>query len=79
MSGATASTGGSPPMMTIVGVAVKGGSGSSRAVEWAAENLKADLFILVHVMPTITSVPTPCKLFGYINFTVIENSFYSIK
>lgn len=49
--------------MTIVAVAVKGGasggSGSQRAVRWAVENLKADRFVLVHVMPTVTYVPTP--------------------
>lgn len=38
-----------------------GGRGSRRAVRWAAENLlpEADRFVLVHVMPTITSIPTP--------------------
>ncbi|XWS72207.1 hypothetical protein CRYUN_Cryun02cG0020500 [Craigia yunnanensis] len=49
--------------MTSAAVAVKGGasggSGSQRAVRWAVENLKADRFVLVHVMPTVTSVPTP--------------------
>ncbi|XP_022754851.1 U-box domain-containing protein 34-like isoform X2 [Durio zibethinus] len=49
--------------MTTVAVAVKGGtaggSGSRRAVRWAVENLKADRVVLVHVMPTVTSVPTP--------------------
>ncbi|XVF35067.1 hypothetical protein REPUB_Repub18cG0113000 [Reevesia pubescens] len=49
--------------MTTVAVAVKGGasggSGSRRAVRWAVENLKADRFVLVHVMPTVTFVPTP--------------------
>lgn len=50
--------------MTSVAVAVKGGgsSGSRRAVNWAVENLmpKADRFVLVHVIPKITSIPTPC-------------------
>ncbi|KAK8503134.1 hypothetical protein V6N13_025894 [Hibiscus sabdariffa] len=59
MSVATASTGGSPPKKTAVAIAVKGGNGSRRAVRWAVENLKADRFVLVHVMPAITSVPTP--------------------
>ncbi|PQM40510.1 U-box domain-containing protein 34 isoform X1 [Prunus yedoensis var. nudiflora] len=49
--------------MTSVAVAVKGGgsSGSRRAVKWAVENLmpKADRFVLVHVIPKITSIPTP--------------------
>ncbi|VVA10305.1 PREDICTED: U-box [Prunus dulcis] len=49
--------------MTLVAVAVKGGgsSGSRRAVNWAVENLipKADRFVLVHVIPKITSIPTP--------------------
>ncbi|KAK7291825.1 hypothetical protein RIF29_07278 [Crotalaria pallida] len=46
-------------------VAVTGGSGtargSRRAVAWAVENLlpQADRFILVHVIPAITSIPTP--------------------
>ncbi|KAL6507177.1 hypothetical protein OROHE_022076 [Orobanche hederae] len=49
--------------MTTAAVAVKSadGRGSQRAVRWAVENLmhKADRLVLVHVMPTITSVPTP--------------------
>lgn len=53
--------------MTSVAVAVngvrggKGGGASRRAVRWAVENLlpTADRFILVHVMPKITSIPTP--------------------
>ncbi|KAE8651489.1 U-box domain-containing protein 34 [Cucumis sativus] len=53
--------------MTSVAIAVngvrggKGGGGSRRAVRWAVENLlpTADRFILVHVMPKITSIPTP--------------------
>ncbi|XP_010467886.1 PREDICTED: U-box domain-containing protein 34-like [Camelina sativa] len=52
----------------FVAVAVKGligdkfgGAGSRRAVRWALDNLspKADRFVLVHVIPTITSIPTP--------------------
>ncbi|XP_010526382.1 PREDICTED: U-box domain-containing protein 34 [Tarenaya hassleriana] len=38
-----------------------GGGGSRRAVKWAADNLlaKSQRFVLVHVIPTITSIPTP--------------------
>lgn len=54
--------------MTSVAVAVngavggEGGKGSRLAVRWALENLvpKADRVVLVHVMPKITSIPTPC-------------------
>ncbi|KAF7144030.1 hypothetical protein RHSIM_Rhsim05G0015200 [Rhododendron simsii] len=50
-----------------VAVAVKGssggrvGNGSRRAVWWAAENLLpyADRFVLIHIMPRITSIPSP--------------------
>lgn len=48
-----------------VAVAVSGGSGaakgSRRAVQWAFENVvpQADRFVLVHVIPKITSIPTP--------------------
>lgn len=53
--------------MTSVAVAVngavggEGGKGSRLAVRWALENLvpKADRVVLVHVMPKITSIPTP--------------------
>ncbi|XP_015973700.1 U-box domain-containing protein 34 isoform X1 [Arachis duranensis] len=51
--------------MRSVAVAVSGSSGcargSRRAVQWAAENLvpQADRFILVHVIPRVTSIPTP--------------------
>uniref|UniRef100_A0A5B7BWZ9 RING-type E3 ubiquitin transferase n=1 Tax=Davidia involucrata TaxID=16924 RepID=A0A5B7BWZ9_DAVIN len=57
-----------PPAATMsVAVAVKGGGGclggkgSRRAVRWAVENLmpNADRFVLVHIVPTITSIPTP--------------------
>ncbi|KAK1413847.1 hypothetical protein QVD17_29583 [Tagetes erecta] len=50
---------------TVVAVAVTGGNaggkGSRRAVRWAVDNLfhKADRFVLIHVIPNITSVPTP--------------------
>ncbi|XP_062091076.1 U-box domain-containing protein 34 [Humulus lupulus] len=52
---------GAPRAMTSVAVAVHGGSSSQRAVSWAMENLmpQADRFVLVHVMPKITSIPTP--------------------
>ncbi|XP_075517568.1 LOW QUALITY PROTEIN: U-box domain-containing protein 34 [Primulina tabacum] len=46
-----------------IAVAVKRaeGRGSQRAVRWAVQNLvtEADCLLLVHVMPTITSVPNP--------------------
>jgi len=62
-----------------VAVAVSGGSGaakgSRRALQWAMENVvpQADRLILVHVIPKITSIPTPgistsyllVKLFSY--------------
>ncbi|OMO91695.1 hypothetical protein COLO4_18164 [Corchorus olitorius] len=63
MSVSSASRSGAPTSMMTVAVAVKGGSsggrGSRRAARWAVENLKADRFLLVHVMPAVTSVPTP--------------------
>ncbi|KAL3535581.1 hypothetical protein ACH5RR_004042 [Cinchona calisaya] len=47
----------------VVAVAVKSsrGKGSQRAVKWAAEEmmLKADRIVLIHIMPIITSIPTP--------------------
>lgn len=53
--------------MTSVAVAVNGhpgrsgGKDSLRAVRWAVENLmpKAHHFVLIHVVPTITSIPSP--------------------
>lgn len=52
-----------PATAVTVAVAVKSaeGKGSQRAVRWAVENLmpKANRFVLVHIMPTITSIPTP--------------------
>ncbi|XAR67138.1 Non-specific serine/threonine protein kinase [Bertholletia excelsa] len=54
-----------PQATTTVAVAVKGGGGggkgSWRAVRWATEHLapKADRFVLIHIMPAITSIPTP--------------------
>lgn len=54
------------PVNVTVAVAVKSveGNGSQRAVKWAVEKLlpKANRFVLVHVMPTITTIPTPCKI-----------------
>ncbi|XP_045815482.1 U-box domain-containing protein 34-like [Trifolium pratense] len=53
-----------------VAVAVSGGSGaakgSRRALQWAMENVvpQADRLILVHVIPRITSIPSPAG--GYI-------------
>lgn len=52
----------STPPPRSVAVAVSGGvRGSRRAVQWAVENLvpQADRFILVHVIPPITSIATP--------------------
>ncbi|XP_027329699.1 U-box domain-containing protein 34 [Abrus precatorius] len=55
----------STPSPRSVAVAVSGGSGaakgSRRAVQWALDNLvpQADRFILVHVIPRITSITTP--------------------
>ncbi|KAK9715712.1 hypothetical protein RND81_06G184500 [Saponaria officinalis] len=53
-------------MATTVAVAVNvggngRGGGSKRAVRWAVQNLlrQANRFVLVHVMPTITHIPTP--------------------
>ncbi|RID52718.1 hypothetical protein BRARA_G00162 [Brassica rapa] len=51
-----------------VAVAVKGiigdklgGAGSRRAVRWAVDNLlpKADRFVMIHVIPPISTIPTP--------------------
>ncbi|XP_073147051.1 U-box domain-containing protein 34-like isoform X2 [Henckelia pumila] len=45
----------------VVAVKRADGRGSQRAVQWAVENLmpNADCLLLVHVMPTITYIPTP--------------------
>ncbi|KAH7851779.1 hypothetical protein Vadar_016413 [Vaccinium darrowii] len=56
------------PEMSTVAVAIKGGGGSfgelgsRRAVQWAVETLMPDAsrLVLIHVVPPITSVPTPC-------------------
>ncbi|XP_024979380.1 U-box domain-containing protein 34 isoform X2 [Cynara cardunculus var. scolymus] len=64
-STSTIDSDGSP---SVVAVAVTGGNaggiggkGSRRAVCWAVENLfqKADRFVLIHVIPNITSIPNP--------------------
>lgn len=55
------------PAVTTVAVAVKGGGGgyggkgSRRAVRWTAEHLapQTNRLVLVHVIPAITSIPTP--------------------
>ncbi|KAJ4851157.1 hypothetical protein Tsubulata_003243, partial [Turnera subulata] len=59
----------STAVMASVAVAVNGGAGvggkgSRRAVRWAVENLlsEAKSLVLVHVMPSITSIPTPCRI-----------------
>ncbi|KAJ0491244.1 putative protein kinase RLK-Pelle-RLCK-IXb family [Helianthus annuus] len=66
MESTTMIDGGGGP--TVVAVAVKGGNpggiggkGSRRALRWAVDNLfqKADRFVLVHVIPNITTIPTP--------------------
>ncbi|KAI3524756.1 hypothetical protein L1887_03420 [Cichorium endivia] len=66
MESASTIDGSSAP--SAVAVAVKGGNrggiggkGSRRAVRWAVENLfqKADRCVLIHVIPNITSIPTP--------------------
>ncbi|XP_073132233.1 U-box domain-containing protein 34-like isoform X2 [Henckelia pumila] len=53
--------GGCAPVTVAVAVKRAEGRGSQRAVRWAVQNLmtEADCLLLVHVMPTITSVPTP--------------------
>ncbi|XP_071717562.1 U-box domain-containing protein 34-like isoform X2 [Rutidosis leptorrhynchoides] len=68
MESTTTSTINGDGSSAVVAVAVKGGyaggiggKGSRRAVGWAIENLfhKADRFVLIHVIPNITSIPTP--------------------
>lgn len=62
---------GGAPAYSSVSVAVKGsvgdavgGAASRRALRWAVENFlpKIDRLVLVHVMPAVTSIPSPCKL-----------------
>ncbi|XP_009597475.1 U-box domain-containing protein 34 isoform X1 [Nicotiana tomentosiformis] len=67
-------TGGSPSSTTetvTVAVAVKSAEGKSsqRAVKWAVEKLlaKAHRFVLIHVMPTITTIPTPSGESTFVN------------
>ncbi|KZV21602.1 U-box domain-containing protein 34 [Dorcoceras hygrometricum] len=52
---------GCDPVTVAVAVKRAEGRGSRRAIRWAVQNLmtKDDCLLLVHVMPTITSVPTP--------------------
>ncbi|CAN6874208.1 unnamed protein product [Brassica oleracea] len=61
----------------FVAVAVKsiigdklGGGGSRRAVRWAVDNLlpKAYRFVMIHVIPTITTIPTPSKIMFQLMF-----------
>lgn len=64
------SIGGAPAYSTVA-VAVKGtvggdavgGAASRRALRWTVENLlpNVDRLVLVHVMPTVTTIPSPCK------------------
>lgn len=73
MSVGSANTGGSPTKLTTVAIAVKSGSGSRRAVRWVVENLKADRFVLVHVMPAVTSIPTP----SFAALNCVGDDYYS--
>nr|VDD17814.1 unnamed protein product [Brassica rapa] len=59
---------GAPPDYSSISVAVKGSTGdtvggaaSRRAVRWAVDNLlpHIDRLVLVHVMPTVTTIPSP--------------------
>ncbi|CAH8381628.1 unnamed protein product [Eruca vesicaria subsp. sativa] len=59
---------GAPPDYSSISVAVKasigdtiGGAASRRAVRWAVDNLlpHIDRLVLVHVMPTVTTIPSP--------------------
>ncbi|XP_024458952.1 U-box domain-containing protein 34 isoform X2 [Populus trichocarpa] len=66
--------------MTVVAVAVTGsegvgGRGSRRAVRWAAENLsaKAKRLTLVHIVPRITCIPSPCGGDGIVIEELDEN------
>jgi hypothetical protein len=57
----SSSSGSGPPQ---VAVAVRGdGRGTRRAAHWAAINLPptAGRVVLVHVIPLLAFVPTPCK------------------
>jgi hypothetical protein len=61
MDSSSSSSGSGPPQ---VAVAVRGdGRGSRRAARWAAANLPpaAGRVVLVHVIPPLAFVPTPCK------------------
>lgn len=52
-----------------------GGRGSRRAVRWAAENLsaKAKRLTLVHIVPRITCIPSPCGGDGIVIEELDEN------
>ncbi|KAL0785064.1 hypothetical protein Bca101_001309 [Brassica carinata] len=59
---------GGAPAYSMVAVAVKGsvgdavgGAASRRALRWTVENLlpNVDRLVLVHVMPTVTTIPSP--------------------
>ncbi|KAF3545329.1 hypothetical protein DY000_02001213 [Brassica cretica] len=59
---------GGAPAYSMVAVAVKGSAGdavggaaSRRALRWTVENLlpNVDRLVLVHVMPTVTTIPSP--------------------
>lgn len=56
-----------PSVMVAVRGDSGGGKGSRRAVVWAMDNLmhEADRLVLVHVMPKIVSIPTPCTLLSF--------------
>ena len=58
--------GGGGAETSTVAVAVKSsrGKGSRRAVRWAVEKMiwKAEPIVLVHVIPPVTSIPTPCMM-----------------
>ncbi|KAI0524266.1 hypothetical protein KFK09_003632 [Dendrobium nobile] len=47
-----------------VAVAVCDGGRSRRAVRWAARNLIPHAYrvLLLHVIPTVSFIPSPCKL-----------------
>lgn len=76
-----------PATKASVAVAVhgdsdSGGKGSRRAVTWAIENLlhEADRFVLVHVMPKIASIPTPCIFpFPYLLLYLMNSLPFSLK
>lgn len=65
----------------LVAVAVTASKSSQNALRWAADHLlsKVQVFIILHVRQTITSIPTPCKglefsksMYKSTNFTLLE-------